>query len=74
MSRASNPPLTLTPDHEELGRLFEYELELQSAAFDLKFDALLGKPLTVCATKNLGVRFFNGIITRLSRVAPPTAT
>jgi type VI secretion system secreted protein VgrG len=54
--------------HEELGRLFEYELELFCEAPDVKFDAILGKPLTVCVTKVGGVRFFNGIVTRLWRV------
>ncbi len=54
--------------HEELGRLFEYELELYCEKLDVKFDAILGKPLTVCVTKFDGVRFFNGIVTRLWRV------
>ena len=52
--------------HEELGRLFEYELEIYSEKHDLKFDALLGKPLTVCLSKTGGTnRFFNGILTRI---------
>jgi type VI secretion system secreted protein VgrG len=54
--------------HEELGRLFEYELELYCEKLDVKFDAILGKPLTVCVTKFEGVRFYNGIVTRLWRV------
>jgi type VI secretion system secreted protein VgrG len=54
--------------HEELGRLFEYELEIHSERGDVVFDALLGKPLTVCVAKEQGVRFFNGIVTRLMRV------
>jgi len=63
-------PLTLNwmVGHEELGRLFEYELEVQCPVFELKFDALLGKALTVCLNKEGGIRFFNGIVTRLARV------
>ena len=53
---------------EELGRLFEYELEIYSENFDLKFEDILGKPLTVCLLKLGGVRFFNGIVTRMWRV------
>jgi type VI secretion system secreted protein VgrG len=54
---------------EELGRLFEYELEIFSEDFALSFDAILGKPLTVCVSTFGGVnRFFNGIITHLRRV------
>jgi len=54
---------------EELGRLFEYELEIFSEEFALPFDAILGKPLTVClSTFGGATRFFNGIVTHLRRV------
>ena len=54
--------------HEELGRPFGYRLELYSESKDLKFDAILGKPMTVCLAKMVGNRFFNGIVTELTRV------
>jgi type VI secretion system secreted protein VgrG len=54
--------------HEELGRPFEYEVEFYSERTNVAFDELLGKSLTVCLSKELGVRFFNGIVTRLTRV------
>jgi type VI secretion system secreted protein VgrG len=53
---------------EELGRLFEYHLEIYSEKQDLVFADLLGKPMTVCLAKLGGNRFFNGIVTRLWRV------
>jgi type VI secretion system secreted protein VgrG len=54
--------------HEELGRLFEYEIEILCEKFDVNFNEILGKPLTVCVSKFMGVRFFHGIVTRLWRV------
>jgi type VI secretion system secreted protein VgrG len=51
--------------HEELGRLFEYELEIYAENHDVKFGDLLGKPMTVCLSKQGGNRFFNGIVTRV---------
>ena len=54
--------------HEELGRLFHYELELYSESPDIPAAQLLGKPLTVCLSKTGGVRFFNGIVTELQRI------
>jgi type VI secretion system secreted protein VgrG len=54
--------------HEELGRLFEFEIELYSETHDVPFDKLLGKDCTLCLSKEGGVRFWNGIITRLVRV------
>jgi len=55
--------------HEALGRLFEYELEIYSEDLALSFDAILGKPLTVCVSRFGGTtRFFNGIVTHLRRV------
>src|SRR3954447_81636 len=53
---------------EELSRLFSYEVELYSAGVDVSFDALLGQSLTVCLAREHGVRFWNGIVTRLVRV------
>jgi len=54
--------------HRSWGACSEYELELQSAAFDLKFDALLGKPLTVCATRTWACASSTGSSRALSRV------
>src|SRR5437762_2172542 len=54
--------------HEELGRLFEYELELYSEAGELPFAALLGQTVTACLAREAhGPRFWNGVITRLAR-------
>jgi type VI secretion system secreted protein VgrG len=53
--------------HEELGRLFEYHLELQSRKADLPFAEVLGKPMTIAMTRaGSTIRYFNGIVTALT--------
>jgi type VI secretion system secreted protein VgrG len=53
---------------EEMGRLYEYELEIFSEAVDLGLATLLGKAVTVCLSQQEGVRRWNGIVTRLRRM------
>lgn len=48
---------------EELGRLFQFELELLSPDPDLKIDDLLGDKMTIVLTSHEEERFFNGIVT-----------
>jgi len=62
-------PLSLQLDdrHEELGRLFEYELEPAHVGGYSTFSSPARKPLTVCATKNLACASSTDV-TRLSRV------
>lgn len=55
---------------EELGRIFQYELELISEDPSVKFDQLLGKPM--CLALELhdgGKRYFHGIVSRCSQGA-----
>jgi type VI secretion system secreted protein VgrG len=54
---------------EELGRLFQYELEIFSEAGEVALGALLGAPLTASLATEEGVRHFNGIVTRAARMA-----
>jgi type VI secretion system secreted protein VgrG len=54
---------------EELGRLFEYRLELVSAKGDIDPDKLLGKNVTLkLELPNDKQRFFNGHVTRFAQV------
>lgn len=54
--------------HEELGRLFEFRLEMQSDREDLDFDALLGQPMGVRLALPSGEdRHFHGICARISQ-------
>ena len=54
---------------EELGRLFEYQLDLLSDDAGVKFDAILGTSVTVkLALPNGDPRFFNGFVTRFGQV------
>jgi type VI secretion system secreted protein VgrG len=77
----ANAPITLTSPlppgqlhvrsmtgQEELGRLFEYEIELLTKTPRVAAEALLGKPMTVSVAKHLGKRLFNGIVTRITRL------
>ena len=53
--------------HEELGRLFEFRLELLSEQHTLKFDDLLGKNMTVrLSLADAGTRYFNGYVSHLN--------
>ena len=54
---------------EELGRLFEYRIELTSAKGDINIDQILGKNVTVkLELRNSQTRFFNGYVTRFAQV------
>jgi type VI secretion system secreted protein VgrG len=54
---------------EELGRMFEYELELLSTDPDIKVDAILGDKVTLEIGTPEGPRFFNGHVSRFSQGA-----
>ncbi len=52
---------------EELGRLFEFSLELLSEDPDIKLEDILGQPITATLELGDGVqRYFNGLVTRFS--------
>jgi type VI secretion system secreted protein VgrG len=54
---------------EELGRLFEFELDLLSTDPNISFDDVLGQGLTVEIERPDGeTRYFNGIVSRFSYV------
>ncbi len=53
--------------HEELGRLFEYSLELLSEDSEIKLEDVLGQPMTIKLELPDGsFRYFNGFVTRFS--------
>jgi type VI secretion system secreted protein VgrG len=53
---------------EELGRLFEYQLDLLSADPSVPLDEVLGKTLTITLRRpEEEVRYFNGYCTRISQ-------
>lgn len=55
---------------EELGRIFQYELELISEDPSVKFDQLLGKPMSLALElHDGGKRYFHGIVSRCSQGA-----
>ena len=52
---------------EELGRLFEYQLDLLSPKKDVNLDDILGKNVTIkLALPDDSTRYFNGYVTRFS--------
>jgi len=54
--------------HEELGKLFEYHLELISDTTDADFNQLIGDTITVSLEVGVGrVRYFNGHISRFAQ-------
>ncbi len=54
---------------EQLGRLFEYQLDLVSEAPDIDFSQLVGDKMTVRLEKLDGeTRYFNGFVSRFSQV------
>ncbi len=54
---------------EELGRLFQYQLELHSANEEVDIDAILGQNITVSLVHDDGTfRYFNGFVSRFSQV------
>ena len=56
--------LTQVTGHEELGRLFEFQLSMQSTNLDLKFEDIIGKNVTIRLEggKGSATRYFNGFI------------
>ena len=52
---------------EELGRLFQYDLELLSPDPHLKLGDLLGDKMTVVLSLPDGERYFNGIVSRIGQ-------
>jgi type VI secretion system secreted protein VgrG len=57
--------------NEELGRLFEYELDLLSENANLKLAEVLGKPMTVSLERlDGGERYFNGYVSRFRHSGP----
>jgi type VI secretion system secreted protein VgrG len=54
---------------EELGRLFEFELEVQTLNADLQFKDFINETLTIEVSSDGGAhRFFNGYVSRFSYV------
>ncbi|NOY84048.1 MAG: type VI secretion system tip protein VgrG, partial [Nitrospirae bacterium] len=54
---------------EELGRLFEYTLDLVSESADIDFSKLVGDKMTVRLTRPDGeIRYFNGYVSRFVQV------
>lgn len=54
--------------HEELGKLFEYQLELVSDITDADFNQLIGDTITVSLEVGVGrARYFNGHISRFAQ-------
>lgn len=53
---------------EELGRIFQYELELCSEEHDVKFDDIIGQNVTIRLNyADSGVRYINGFVSRFAR-------
>jgi type VI secretion system secreted protein VgrG len=54
--------------HEEMGRLFEYQLDLLSTKDDIKLDDILGKNVTIkLMLPEDQTRYFNGYVTRFAQ-------
>jgi type VI secretion system secreted protein VgrG len=55
--------------HEQLGRLFQYEVELLSENQSVKFEDIIGHNVTVRlnSTRSNNPRYFNGIVSRFSQ-------
>jgi type VI secretion system secreted protein VgrG len=54
--------------HEEMGRLFEYQLDLLSTKDDIKLDDILGKNVTIkLMLPEDKTRYFNGYVTRFAQ-------
>ena len=54
---------------EELGRLFSYELEVESADEAISFPSVVGQPMAVHLELPGGAkRHFQGLVTRFSQV------
>ncbi len=61
--------LTHFSAHEQVSRLFEYDLQLLSDTGDINADKILGQPVTVRfqLPEDAGDRFFNGFVTEFSQ-------
>jgi type VI secretion system secreted protein VgrG len=61
--------LTHFSAHEQVSRLFEYDLQMLSDAGDLSADKILGQPVTVMfqLPDNTSNRYFNGYVTEFSQ-------
>jgi type VI secretion system secreted protein VgrG len=56
--------------HEELGRLFEYEVELISPDPAIEIGSLVGQAMTVeLELPDVGTRHFHGLVSRIQQVA-----
>lgn len=54
---------------EEIGRLYEFEVDLLSEKVDIKFEDLLGEPMSVQLEQSDGeVRHFSGYVSKFSQV------
>jgi type VI secretion system secreted protein VgrG len=53
---------------EELGRLFEYKVELLSSKVDIVFDDIVGQNVTIRLEMPLETRYFNGFVSRFSQM------
>lgn len=55
--------------HEELGRPFKYELELQSKSYDIKFEDIVGQNVTIrFLTQKEKNRYINGYVSRFAQI------
>jgi type VI secretion system secreted protein VgrG len=52
---------------DELGRLFEYELQLTSKDESIDLNQLLGKPVSLSLQLSAGSRYFHGVVSRCSQ-------
>lgn len=52
--------------HEELGRMFDYRLELLSDDHNIKLEDVLGQPMTIALETPEGDRFYSGIVSEFS--------
>jgi len=50
--------------HEELGRLFEYRLELRSLNYNIKFEDIVGQRVTLRLALREGERYFDGFVSQ----------
>jgi type VI secretion system secreted protein VgrG len=54
--------------HEEVSALFRYELQLFSHTPDIKFEDIVGKPVTVTVLSGDEKRYFHGIVQRFRQL------
>lgn len=57
---------------EQLGRLFQFDLQLLSSEWAIDFNAIVGKNVTLRLERSSGggTRYFNGFISRFTQMAP----